>query len=235
VKRIVDLALAVVLFLLCLPVMLLLAVLVRLSSRGPALYVQTRVGRGGQPFPIFKFRTMHHNCEKDTGAQWARPGDSRVTWMGRFLRVSHLDELPQLVNVLLGHMSLVGPRPERPEFVPQLSAAVPGYADRLAVRPGVTGLAQLRLHADTDLDSVRRKIVCDRWYVENRTLWLDLRLISCTALKVILLPMTACCRLFGIPDPGRRQAPGASSPHPEEVLAPHVSFEEARMQMETAQ
>jgi lipopolysaccharide/colanic/teichoic acid biosynthesis glycosyltransferase len=234
VKRLIDLALAAVLFLLCLPLMLLLAALVRLTSRGPALYVQTRVGRGGRPFPIFKFRTMRHNCEKDSGARWARPGDSRVTWMGHFLRLSHLDELPQLANVLLGHMSLVGPRPERPEFVPQLTAAVPGYADRLAVRPGVTGLAQLYLPADTDVESVRRKVVYDRWYVEHRTLWLDLRLIACTALKVILLPMRACCRAFCLPDPGRQPTPAASPRHGE-VRAASLPLEEAQLQLEAAQ
>lgn len=210
-KRALDLALASVLFVLTLPLMLVVAVLVRLTSPGPALYVQTRVGKGGKPFPIYKFRSMRHDCEKVGGPQWARPGDTRVTWLGRFLRASHLDELPQLLNVILGHMSLVGPRPERPEFVPGLAEVIPGYTARLLVRPGVTGLAQLRLPADTDLDSVRRKIVYDRWYVKNRSLWLDLRLISCTALKVFLLPMGHCCRLFRIPDPGREKPVAAES------------------------
>jgi lipopolysaccharide/colanic/teichoic acid biosynthesis glycosyltransferase len=200
-----DLLSAAVLFVLTFPVMFLVAALVRLTSRGPAFYSQTRVGLDGKPFRIYKFRTMRHNCEKDTGAQWSRPGDSRITWLGRILRVTHLDELPQLFNVLLGHMSLVGPRPERPEFVPQLAAAIPGYADRLRVRPGVTGLAQVYLPADTDLASVQRKLAYDRWYIENRTLWLDIRLIACTALKVFCLPMGVCCRLFRIPNPGKQR------------------------------
>jgi lipopolysaccharide/colanic/teichoic acid biosynthesis glycosyltransferase len=226
--RALDLGLAGFLFVLTLPLMLLLAVLVRLTSRGPALYVQTRVGRGGKPFSIYKFRTMRTDAEKG-GARWAEPGDPRITRMGHFLRVSHLDELPQLLNVLLGHMSLVGPRPERPEFVPKLSALLPGYADRLLVRPGVTGLAQLYLPADTDLDSVRRKIVYDRWYIENRTLWLDVRVIVCTALKVLLLPMSVCCRLLRLPNPGLAAAPAPlSSP---EVVVVQVSAEPA-VQME---
>jgi hypothetical protein len=158
---------------------------------------------------------MYHDCEKHSGARWARPGDSRVTWLGGFLRASHLDELPQLINVLLGHMSLVGPRPERPEFVPQLVAALPDYADRLLVRPGVTGPAQVYLPADTDLNSVRRKLVYDRWYVENHTLWLDVRLIACTSLKVFLLPMRLCCPLFRIPDPGRARVEAAPQPQPQ--------------------
>jgi lipopolysaccharide/colanic/teichoic acid biosynthesis glycosyltransferase len=182
---------------------------------------------------------MRTDAEKD-GAQWARPGDSRVTRVGRFLRVSHLDELPQLVNVLLGHMSLVGPRPERPEFVPPLAAAIPGYADRLLVRPGVTGLAQLYLPADTDLDSVRRKLVYDRWYIDNRSLWLDVRVIGCTALKVLLLPMATCCRLFRLPDPGRQRSAAEPVTAPR-VEAPPSSVEIAlprpealQMQMEVA-
>jgi len=212
VTRLLDLVLASVLFVLTFPLMLLVAMLVRLTSRGPALYVQTRVGHGGKPFSIYKFRTMRQNVELVSGAQWSRPGDSRVTWLGRFLRVSHFDELPQLVNVLLGHMSLVGPRPERPEFVPQLAAAIPGYADRLLVRPGVTGLAQVQLPADTDLDSVRRKLLYDRWHIENRTLWLDVRLIVCTGLKVFCLPMSFCRRILWIPDPGRvAPVPAASN------------------------
>ncbi len=198
-QRALDLVLASVLFVLTLPLMLLVALLVRLTSRGPAVYTQLRVGSGGVPFWIYKFRSMAHDCEKGTGAKWSTPGDMRVTWLGKVLRASHIDELPQLVNVLLGQMSLVGPRPERPEFVPTLGAAIPGYADRLLVRPGVTGLAQVQLPPDTDLDSVRRKLARDRWYIANRSLWLDVRLIMVTALKVVFVPMPLACRLFGIP------------------------------------
>src|SRR5439155_12868491 len=122
-------------------VTLLSMLLVKLTSRGPALYTQTRLGRNGRPFTIYKLRTMQHRCESLTGARWSTPGDPRITPVGRFLRKTHLDELPQLWNVLRGDMALVGPRPERPEFVPQLEQAVPHYRDRLLVRPGVSGLA----------------------------------------------------------------------------------------------
>jgi lipopolysaccharide/colanic/teichoic acid biosynthesis glycosyltransferase len=202
-QRALDLVLALVLFVLTLPVMLVVALLVRLTSRGPAIYSQLRVGKDGEPFWIYKFRSMTVDAERQSGAQWSAPGDPRVTLFGRFIRATHLDELPQLINVILGQMSLVGPRPERPEFVPALSAAIPEYTDRLKVRPGVTGLAQLQLPADTDLESVRRKLAFDRWYIANRSLWLDIRVIVCTALKVIFVPMPFACWLFWIPDTNR--------------------------------
>jgi len=201
-KAIFDFVFALVLFAFTFPLMLLLAGLVRLTSSGPALYSQLRVGRGGRPFWIYKFRTMRHNCEKGSGAQWSRPGDSRITAVGRFLRASHLDELPQLINVLLGQMSLVGPRPERPEFTPGLSKVIPNYDRRMLVRPGVTGLAQVQLPPDSDLDSVRKKLQYDLWYVERGDLWLDLRLIICTALKVVFLPMPLCCQFLRVPGSG---------------------------------
>src|SRR5207253_4196733 len=142
----------------------------------PVFYSQIRLGRGGKPFAIYKIRTMTHNCEKVSGAQWSTPGDARITPVGRFLRKTHLDELPQLWNVLRADMSLVGPRPERPEFVPKLEHALPRYRDRLAVRPGVSGLAQVQLPPDTDLASVRRKLAHDLFYVERMSFWLDLRI-----------------------------------------------------------
>lgn len=198
-KVVLDYAVALVLFVLAFPLMCLLAALVRLTSRGPALYSQLRVGRGGGLFRIYKFRTMVDGCEKRSGAQWSLPGDSRITKVGRVLRASHLDELPQLINVLFGHMSLVGPRPERPEFTPGLSRVIPRYEDRHLVRPGVTGLAQVQLPPDSGLESVRRKLLYDLWYVEHGGLGLDLRLILCTAGKVIFLPMSLCCRLLRVP------------------------------------
>src|SRR5215813_2428485 len=143
VKGWIDFGLALVLFVLAASVILVAAVLVKLTSRGPAFYTQPRVGRHGCLFAIYKIRTMRHNCEKESGARWATPGDRRVTPVGRFLRATHLDELPQLWNVLRGDMSLVGPRPERPEFVPTLAEQVLLYRERLLVRPGVTGLAQV--------------------------------------------------------------------------------------------
>jgi lipopolysaccharide/colanic/teichoic acid biosynthesis glycosyltransferase len=198
-KRAGDVVVALVLGVLSAPVLLLCMLLIKLTSRGPVLYTQTRVGRHGRPFTIFKLRTMTHKCESLTGALWAVPGDPRVTFVGRFLRRTHLDELPQLWNVLRGDMSLVGPRPERPEFVPQLERAIPHYRARLWVRPGVTGLAQVQLPADTDLDSVRLKLAYDLYYVRNCGLWLDARIVLSTALKVVGLPFGALRKLFRFP------------------------------------
>src|SRR5260370_36328102 len=127
---------------------------------------------------------MYHECEKFSGAQWCRPGDMRVMPVGWSLRRTHLDELPQLLNVLKGDMSLVGPRPERPEFVPQLEAAIPRYQERLLVLPGVTGLAQVHLGPDTDLASVERKLAYDLYYLKNLGLWADLRILIATVFHV---------------------------------------------------
>src|SRR5439155_655859 len=175
-KRALDLVVTLMLAVPAAALILLSALLVKLTTRGPAFYSQIRLGQGGRPFRLYKIRTMIIDAEKD-GACWSRPDDSRITPVGHFLRATHLDELPQLWNVLLGDMSLVGPRPERPEFVPSLEQAVPRYHDRLLIRPGLTGLAQLQLPPDTDLESVRRKLACDLYYVQHLGLWLDLRLI----------------------------------------------------------
>jgi lipopolysaccharide/colanic/teichoic acid biosynthesis glycosyltransferase len=186
VKGLVDFVAALFLFIFFAPVMFLAALLVKLTSRGPAFYSQTRLGRFGQPYTIYKIRTMTHDCESLTGARWAMlEGDPRITPVGNFLRLTHLDELPQLWNVLRGDMSLVGPRPERPEFIPQLEAAIPRYRERLLVRPGVTGLAQIQAPADTDIASVRRKLAYDLYYVQGFDFWLDVRIIFGTALKVV--------------------------------------------------
>jgi lipopolysaccharide/colanic/teichoic acid biosynthesis glycosyltransferase len=198
-KRAAELTAALVLLVLTGPVILLAALLVKLTSRGPAFYTQTRVGVGGRPFTIYKLRTMIHNCESLTGPRWAMPDDPRITPLGYFLRVSHLDELPQLINVLKGDMSLVGPRPERPEFVKELERALPGYRGRLAVRPGVTGLAQVQLPADTDLESVRLKLAHDLFYVRAGGFWLDLRLICCTACRIVGIPFRMSNKLLRIP------------------------------------
>src|SRR5262245_5006459 len=184
-KRSAEFTAALLLVVLTAPLLLLAALLVKLTSRGPAFYTQTRVGRGGRLFTIYKVRTMIHNAESLTGPRWAIPGDPRVTWVGHLLRLSHLDELPQLFNVLRGDMSLIGPRPERPEFVRELEKALPSYRQRLAVRPGVTGLAQVRLPADTDLESVRRKLQYDLYYIRELSPWLDLRLVLCTACHML--------------------------------------------------
>jgi lipopolysaccharide/colanic/teichoic acid biosynthesis glycosyltransferase len=191
----VDRIVAAVLLIPALPVIGVLFVLVRLTSAGPGIYRQKRVGKHGRTFVIYKLRTMRCDAEAGTGAVWSTADDPRVTRLGRVLRYLHLDELPQLFNVLKGEMSLVGPRPERPEFVHFLADRIPGYRDRLAVPPGVTGLAQLNLSPDTDLASVCRKLVLDIEYVEGAGFLLDARIVLCTALRILKLPVI---RFFGL-------------------------------------
>jgi lipopolysaccharide/colanic/teichoic acid biosynthesis glycosyltransferase len=210
-KSALDFTLALVLGLLALPVIALAALLVRLTSRGPAFYTQPRVGKDGRVFTIFKLRTMIDKCESLTGPRWCLPGDPRVTAVGRLLRSLHLDELPQLLNVLKGEMSLIGPRPERPEFLPELERALPGYRQRLLVRPGVTGLAQVQLPPDSDLSTVRRKLAHDLWYVQSLGPWLDLRLLVCTACYAVGIPFGIAGRLLGLPD--RDTVETAMRPH----------------------
>jgi lipopolysaccharide/colanic/teichoic acid biosynthesis glycosyltransferase len=184
-KAAIDYALAVALFVLLLPVMLLTAGAVKLTSRGPAVYSQTRVGRGGRVFVIYKFRTMYHECEKVSGIQWSVKGDLRITPLGKVLRALHLDELPQLWNVLRGEMSLVGPRPERPEIVNDLRVSVCGYDVRHAVLPGITGFAQIHLPPDSSILTVKNKLIYDRFYVSRMGLGTDLYCLLCTGLKVL--------------------------------------------------
>lgn len=198
-KHAADFTLACLLTVPAAPIVLLAALLVKLTSKGPAFYTQTRVGKGGKLFTILKLRTMRHNCEALSGPRWSLPGDPRITPVGWFLRVSHLDELPQLLNVLKGEMSLIGPRPERPEFVPQLEKALPTYRQRLNARPGVTGLAQVLLPPDTDIESVRRKLAHDLYYIRELTPWLDLRLMLCTGLYTLAIPFRWTSRLLGLP------------------------------------
>jgi lipopolysaccharide/colanic/teichoic acid biosynthesis glycosyltransferase len=184
-KLFLDFSVALLLLVLTSPLIAFAAFLVKLSSPGPVIYSQTRLGKGGRPYRIFKLRTMIHNCERGSGARWSTAGDSRITSIGRLLRRTHIDELPQLWNVLRGEMSLVGPRPERPEFAVHLDQVIPYYRKRLAVRPGVTGLAQIQLPGDTDLESVRRKLAYDLYYIQQSTPWLDCRIILGTVLKVL--------------------------------------------------
>ena len=211
VKTAQDWILALILLVLTAPLIVLAACLVKLTSRGTILYSQVRLGRGGQPFRIYKIRTMRQDCEKQSGALWSSPSDTRVTPLGRFLRKTHIDELPQLWNVLRGDMSLVGPRPERPEFVPQLEQALPRYRERLLIRPGVSGLAQVQLPPDTDLDSVRRKLAHDLFYVAQAGFWLDLRILIGTALNVIGISYGLSRRFLALPGGERVERAYASS------------------------
>jgi lipopolysaccharide/colanic/teichoic acid biosynthesis glycosyltransferase len=188
VKVALDYAVALVLVPFALLLVALAAVAVKLSSPGPVFYTQTRVGLNGRHYRIIKIRTMRHNCEAQTGIRWAQKNDTRVTRVGWFLRLTHIDELPQLWNVLRGEMSLVGPRPERPEVIQAkgLERLVPGYAHRLRVKPGVTGLAQVQLPADSDITSVRRKVAYDLYYAKHQGLLLDLRLLAATLMKPVM-------------------------------------------------
>src|ERR1043166_6395411 len=181
-KRVFDLCLAAVLGLLALPIMLLVALAVALTSQGPVLFRQRRVGKDRHPFTMVKFRTMHADAEGETGPVLATENDPRVTWLGRYLRAARLDELPQLWNVLRGDMSFVGPRPERPEFVPDFERDIHGYAERFRIRPGLTGYAQVNGEYHT---SAATKLKYDLAYIYNRSLWLDLKILSETV-KVIM-------------------------------------------------
>ena len=200
-KHACDFIVGLALLIPALPVIAVVWAVVRLTSSGPGFYSQVRIGQGGRPYRIFKIRTMTHNCEARSGAKWATKGDSRITPVGRVLRKLHLDELPQLWNVLRGEMSLVGPRPERPEFVAPLSREVEAYGERHRVRPGVTGLAQIQLPPDTDVGSVRTKIVLDRHYVENASLWLDLRIMLGTGVYLAGFSYARVRRLLWLPNP----------------------------------
>jgi lipopolysaccharide/colanic/teichoic acid biosynthesis glycosyltransferase len=198
VKRAADFVLALGLLVLTAPVTLLSMAVVRFTSRGPAIYQQTRVGYRGRPFTIYKIRTMIDNCESLTGPRWAVPDDPRATPVGNVLRKLHIDELPQLINVLRGEMSLVGPRPERPEFVGKLVREVPNYDARHAVVPGITGLAQLHLPPDTEVAHVERKLTYDLYYARHFGPGLDLMLLIGTALKVLGLPANVVRRLVPV-------------------------------------
>lgn len=197
------------LFLLCLPVVAVLVVIVRLTSRGPGLYKQVRVGKHGKIFVMYKIRSMVQDAESSTGPVWTQDhNDPRITPIGWFLRKSHLDELPQLLNVARGEMALFGPRPERPELVHVLADNVPGYLNRLAVLPGITGLAQINLPPDTDLESVRRKLVLDVEYISEANLWMEFRMFIWTGLRLVGFPARYATRLMGL---GRDVKPVESS------------------------
>lgn len=171
---------------LTLPLMLLVAIAVRLTSQGPILYRQTRVGLNGRLFQVMKFRSMRVDAEKETGAVWASKNDTRVTPIGSFLRRTRLDELPQFFNVLRGDMSLVGPRPERPEFVQTLSEIIPYYRQRLSVKPGITGWAQINHRYGDTIEDTVIKLEYDLYYIKNISLSLDLYIIFQTLKTVIL-------------------------------------------------
>lgn len=194
-RRVLNVVVAIVLLVVTLPLWVLIALAVKVTSRGPVFYVQTRIGldrrsrppkpgapersrdMGGRPFKIFKFRTMRQDAEDETGAVWAQPNDPRVTPIGRLLRDFRLDELPQLINVLLGDMNIVGPRPERPDLVSGLRDHIPNYVARQRVLPGITGHAQVNLKYDSSVDDVRRKVEHDIEYVRKVSVWQDIQIM----------------------------------------------------------
>lgn len=199
VKFAAEFLAAALLAVLLLPVVLVAVVLVKLTSKGPAFYAQTRVGKDGRLFTLLKLRTMVHNAEALTGPVWASTNDSRVTPLGRYLRDLHIDEFPQLINVLAGQMSLIGPRPERPEFVSRLEWVVNDYRERLNVRPGISGLAQLKLPPDSDIDSVRSKLMHDLYYIRYLSPWLDAKLLIFTAGLLVYKSLKGVAKHLGLP------------------------------------
>jgi lipopolysaccharide/colanic/teichoic acid biosynthesis glycosyltransferase len=199
VKEAIERVLGMAMLLVAAPAIALLIVLVRLNSRGPGVFKQQRVGKRGKVFTMYKLRSMRVDAEASTGPAWSPSGaDPRTTRLGYWLRRLHLDELPQLWNVARGEMSLVGPRPERPEFVQILAEQIPGYLNRLMVQPGITGLAQINLPADTDLDSVRRKLMLDCEYIKSASWSLDVRIVLCTVLRVLWIRGPRVTRLLGL-------------------------------------
>lgn len=183
-KRAIDLVVSSLLLLLMLPLMLVIAALIRLESPGPVLYRQRRAGLHGTPFVLLKFRSMRQDAEAGT-PRWAQECDPRVTRIGRFMRPMRIDELPQLLNVLRGDMSMVGPRPERPHFVAQLARVIPFYHHRAAMRPGLTGWAQVNFPYGASIEDAREKLAYDLYYVKNRSVFLDL-LILFSTVRVVL-------------------------------------------------
>jgi len=183
IKRSFDLLLSFVGLLLLSPFLSIIALLIKFSSKGPVFYRQKRVGLDGQEFIMLKFRSMIANAESKTGPVWAKENDPRVTWVGKLLRRSSLDELPQLINVLKGEMSLVGPRPERKIFVDEFQQSIPQYAERHRVRSGVTGWAQVNgLRGQSPIEDRTRY---DVFYIENWSLWFDIKIILMTMVEIV--------------------------------------------------
>ncbi len=185
IKRLFDVTMSLAGLLLSLPIMVLVAIAVKLDSPGPVLYRQPRLGENGCVFILNKFRSMRQDAEKESGPVWSSSRDPRITRVGALLRRTRLDELPQLYNVLVGHMSFIGPRPERPEFVAELQKQIPYYIERLAVKPGITGWAQVRYQYGSTIEDAVEKLQYDLYYIKNLSLFLDL-LIVLNTVQVVL-------------------------------------------------
>ncbi|MCK5215242.1 MAG: exopolysaccharide biosynthesis polyprenyl glycosylphosphotransferase [Candidatus Omnitrophica bacterium] len=176
-KRIFDIIGSFIAIIILLPLLAITAMLIKLTSKGPIFFTQQRVGKGGELFDIFKFRTMKVDAEKETGPVWTAQNDSRLIPIGNFLRKAHIDEIPQFINVLRGEMSIIGPRPERPIFVEKFKKEIQGYEYRLAVKPGITGLAQVWHKYDETIEDVKKKIKYDLLYIKKVCLWTDIRIV----------------------------------------------------------
>ncbi len=185
IKRIGDIAISLAMLALTLPLMLITALAIKADSPGPVFYRQSRIGLFGRPFTVFKFRSMTADAEAGGKPRWAQKQDPRITRVGRFIRTTRIDELPQLINIIRGEMSLVGPRPERPHFVDQLSKVVPFYGQRSYVLPGLTGWAQVNYPYGASIEDAREKLAYDLYYVKHRSVWLDLRILIAT-IRVVL-------------------------------------------------
>jgi len=184
-KRLFDILISLAAFVLLSPLFIFAALLIKITSPGPVLFTQVRVGRDGELFKIYKFRTMHVDAEKKSGPVWAKADDPRLIPAGKFLRKTHMDEIPQFYNVLKGEMSFIGPRPERPEFVEKFKKEITDYEKRLNVKPGITGLAQVWHRYDETIRDVRKKIKYDVLYIKRLCLWTDLRILFRTFRVVV--------------------------------------------------
>jgi len=187
VKRSIDVVLATIGLVVAAPVLLLAAPAIRLESRGPILFRQVRVGQHNRPFELLKLRSMSHGAESKTGPVFAKPDDARITRVGRFLRRSRIDELPQLINVLKGDMSMVGPRPERPEFIDALSQRYPYFRVRSVCKPGVTGWAQCRAGYASDFDAFEQKLALDLYYLKHQSVSMDIAILWTTTRTIFSL------------------------------------------------
>jgi exopolysaccharide biosynthesis polyprenyl glycosylphosphotransferase len=184
-KRILDVLISFLILLVTLPLIILTAVLIKIDSKGPVFFRQKRSGMNNKTFKIIKFRSMYEDAEKQTGPIWSQKDDPRVTRIGKIIRKLRIDEIPQMYNVLKGEMSLVGPRPERPFFVEQLSEQIPYYKRRLKVRPGITGWAQVKHKYDENIEDVKVKLRYDLFYIENMSLRMDIKILARTILVVL--------------------------------------------------
>lgn len=184
IKRLMDIVVSVSILVAGAPLWLMVAAVIRLTSSGPAVYKQIRVGQNGKLFTMMKFRSMYSDAEKHSGPKWATENDPRITPVGRFIRKTRLDEIPQFINVLKGEMSLVGPRPERPFFVEQLKQEIPWYVRRIKMKPGITGWAQVKHKYDSTIEDVKQKVIYDLYYFENMSIVLDVKILLRTFLVV---------------------------------------------------